>query len=326
MKRSEVFNGTPMIATYLELQNVSDVGNPMKVAWRRERMDLRVVDADGRELPKAMGPYSGGGFHAHYLVLPFDSTLSFSISCRGLGVPADKAAVIDLGGMNNWVIQDDANDHYLEASLQVPQSERGRDDPTRPWHGRIELPRVRIPLEAPQVDQARTGELIQELGTRMLGKDGTASERAVRSLSMIEDERVVPWYLKAMDTDRYDLKCAALDRLARFKSDEALRGLKIGMTTRGADIGSSTTDAVAAQSAAGVRHFAACALSRSPHPDAERLLLSMWDDPYDGVRITVLHALAKMDSEESLELLKRMAEDPDESVRGEATRYLNLRQ
>jgi hypothetical protein len=272
-----------------------------------------------------MGPYSGAVVPGHDVVLPFDSTLSFNISCRGLGVPADKAAVIDLGGLNNWIIEDDEKDHYLEASFEIPRSKRDPEDPTRPWHGRIELPRVRVPLEAPQMDQAKTGELIQELGIQMLGKDGTASERAVRSLSMIEDERVIPWYLKAMDTDRHGLKCAALDRLARFEGDAALRGLKKGMATRGSDIGNCTTDAVAAQSAAGVRHFAACALSQSPHPDAKRLLLSMWDDPYDGVRITVLHALGKMDSDESLELLKRMTEDPDESVRKEAQRYLKLR-
>lgn len=325
MKRSEVFNGTPMIATYLELQNVSDVGNPMNVAWRRERMDFRVVDADGRELPKAMGPYSGGGFHVHDLVLPYDSRLSFNISCRGLGVPADKAALIDLGPPNCWIIERDGKDYYLEASFEIPQSKRDREDPTRPWHGRIELPRVQIPLEAPQRDQARIGGLVQELGARMLGKDATASERAVRSLSMIEDDRVIPWYLKAMDTNSYSLKFAALDRLARFKSDEALRGLKIGMTTRGADIGSCTTDAVAAQMAENIRHAAAGALSRSPHPDAKRLLLSMWNDPSPAVRITVLHALGKMDSQESLELLKRMTEDPDESVRKEAQRYLKLR-
>ncbi len=318
-------NGTPILSTYLELQNVSDVGNPMKVAWRRNGMVFRVVDADGTELPKAMGPYSGGGFHAHDLVLPFDSTLSFSISCSGLGIPADKAAVIDLGGSINWVIEDDKNDHYFEASFQVPRSKRERDDPTRPWHGRIELSRIQIPLKAPRLDQARIGELIEELGTQMLGKNGTVSDRAVRSLSMIEDERVIPWYLKAMDTDSYSLKFAALSRLARFKGDEALRGLKKGMKTRGADIGNCTTDAGAAQSANNVRHAAAGALSRSQHPDAKRLLLSMWNDPYDGVRITVLHALGKMASEESLELLRRMAKDADERVRNEAKRYLKLR-
>jgi len=325
LRRSAVVNGTPILTTYLELQNVSDVSNPMKIAWRRNGMVFRVVDADGSELSKAMGPYSGHVFPGQDLVLPYDSTMSFSISCSGLGIPADKAALIDLGGSINWIIEDDEKDYYMEASFQIPQSKRKLDDPTRPWHGRIELPRIQIPLKAPRLNHASIGELIEELGIQMLGKDAAASVRAARSLSMVEDERVIPWYLKAMDTNSYSLKFRALDRLAMFKSDEAFRGLKKAMATQGPDIGNCTTEALAAGSASNIRHAAAGALSRSQHPDAKRLLLSMWNDPYDGVRITVLHALGKMDSEESLELLRRMAKDADETVRNEAKRYLKLR-
>jgi HEAT repeat protein len=67
------------------------------------------------------------------------------------------------------------------------------------------------------------------------------------------------------------------------------------------------------------------ALSRSPHPEATKLLLSLWQDPYYAVRIDVLHALGKMDSAESLELLRKMSTDTNETVRNEALRYLKLR-
>jgi HEAT repeats len=125
-----------------------------------------------------------------------------------------------------------------------------------------------------------------------------------------------------LDTDRYELKFAALDRLSRFNSDEALDGLKKAMTTRGDEFGKTSSHS---QLAENIRHSASVALSRSPHPDARPLLLTMWDDPNTGVKITVLHALGKMDSPESLDLLKKMSADRDERVRNEALRYLELR-
>ena len=178
-------------------------------------------------------------------------------------------------------------------------------------------------LDTPAV--AKPGELIQQLGKKLLATNWAVSEEAVRTLSLIDDPRVIPWYVKALDTNRYYLKYAALDRLARFPGDTALEGLKKGMKTQGADIGNCSTPEVAARMADNIRHYAACALSRSPHPEAKKLLLGMWDDPYSGVRVTVLHALGKMNSVESLALLRKMTQDPDEGVRSEALRYLRLR-
>ena len=51
----------------------------------------------------------------------------------------------------------------------------------------------------------------------------------------------------------------------------------------------------------------------------------MWDDPYYGVRVDVLHVLGKMDTPESLEMLKKMSHDPEKIVADEALRYLKLR-
>ena len=166
------------------------------------------------------------------------------------------------------------------------------------------------------------GKIIEDLGNAILAKSSDASDEATRSLSNIEDDRVVPFFNKALDTKDYSRKFAALDALAKFKSHEALAGLKKGMTTQATDISNATTEALAAQLASNVRHAAACALSQCPHPDAKRLLLSMWEDPYQGVRIDVLHALGKMDTPESLEMLKKMSHDPDKIVRDEALRYL----
>jgi HEAT repeat protein len=148
----------------------------------------------------------------------------------------------------------------------------------------------------------------------------------MRELSMIDDPRVVPWYVKAMQTDSYELKFNALDRLARLDGDEALSGLKIGMATQGKDIGNCTTAKVAAESAENIRHSAAIALARSPHPQAKALLWTMENDPASAVRLTVIQTAVEMKTAESLELIRRHTTDPDETVRGEAMRLLKQRE
>jgi HEAT repeat protein len=175
-------------------------------------------------------------------------------------------------------------------------------------------------------DDSRMGVLIDALGSRMLDVRSDASEEAIRYLTAIEDKRVIPFFNEAATSNNYGLRFAALNALAKFGSDDALQGIRKGMTTRASEMmANATTEEVARQLAANLRHAAAVALSNSPHPQAKRLLLSMWDDPYYGVRIDVLHALGKMDTPESLEMLWKMADDANEIVRNEALRYLKLR-
>lgn len=178
-----------------------------------------------------------------------------------------------------------------------------------------------VPLE-----DDRMGEFIDALGDKMLDARSDISEEAVRYLTAIEDERVIPFFNEAARSSNYGLRFAAMNALAKFRSDGALRGIKEGLGTQASDMmANSTSEEVAQQLADNIRHSAAVALSNSPHPQARELLLSMWEDPYYGVRIDVLHALGKMDTPESLQMLRKMADDANELVRNEALRYIDLR-
>ncbi|MCH8890830.1 MAG: HEAT repeat domain-containing protein, partial [Myxococcales bacterium] len=231
----------------------------------------------------------------------------------------DQAALIDLGWSDNWTIKKDAGDCFMHATLEVEKVKRSSDNSIRAWDGRLELPPVKIPMQAEPIDQATIDARIRDLGGKMLSKNGRDSEEAVRALSLIDDPRVIPWYVMALDTDSYSLKFAALDRLSRFNTDEALAGLKKGMATRGTDIGNRRdSDELGEQLASNIRNSAAQALARSPHAEAKRLLLTFWKDPDESVRLNVLHALGRMDSPKSLELIKKMTADKSEMVRGEA--------
>jgi hypothetical protein len=321
---SHVINGTGIIVTHLELSDVSDIGNPMLVTVPEQSMTFKVTDIDGHELPRVAGAFSGWTFGPYELVLPHDSSIRYRIGPRGWGIPGDQAALVDLGSSFGWTLPRDGKPYYLHGVLEIPEAENDRSDRGRRWHGRLDLPPVRIPTEAEPIDPAILEPLIDELGMKMLANDSRVSESAVRELSLIDDPQVISWYVKALKTDSYSLKFAALDRLSRFEDDDALEGLKIGMATRGGDIGSATTPEVAASSAENIRHKAANALARSPHPDAKALLLSMHDDPAIGVRITVSQAAARMGTPESLAILDRLTQDSDARVRREAVRLLQV--
>jgi hypothetical protein len=326
MRRSHVFNGTAIIVTYLELKNVSDVGNPMLVNVDPKNMKFRVTNPDGRDVPISGGAFDGMIFDLPDIVLPHDSSICFRIGPRGWGIPADQAALVDLGPNFGWVLPRDGKSYYLQGVMEIAKEKEIRNERGARWHGRLELPPVRIPTEPESLDPATLGPIIDDLGAKMIAKNTRVSEAAARGLSLIDDPRVIPWYVKAMKTDRYDLKFDALGRLARLEGDEALEGLKIGMATQGEDIGNCSTPALAQDLSNNIRLQAAYSLARSPHPRAKEMLLCMHDDRYAGVRLAVIQAAARLQTPEWRALLQSHANDPDTLVRDEAARLLAPRE
>ncbi len=323
---SHISNGTGIVVTQVELGNVRALKNPMLMTMHLKDITYRVTDADGRDVPTTGLPFSSPVIDPIELVLPHDSSIRFRVGPLGFGIPGGQAALVDLGPYFGRVLPRDGNAYYLSAVLDVPEVREVCGDRGKLWHGRLDIPRVRIATEPEPLDPATLGPLIDEWGAKMLGANWDVSEEAVRRMSLIDDPRVVPWYVQAMRTDRYDLKSHALERLARLEGDAALEGVKIGMTTQGDDIGNCATAALAASSAENIRGGAAVALARSPHPQARTLLLSMEEDPAMRVRLTVLQAAARMNTPESLALLERRTQDSDATVRGEAARLLELRE
>jgi hypothetical protein len=312
LDKPEIMVGEPLFLSF-QVQNRSDQdlqtvqgGDYRNRLGRPESYVVTVMDENGKALPVIDAGQSMGGITGPQKI-PAKGTW-----VRRLFLP-------------NWAKLTAAGDYTItcKTTLKISPHTPGR------WDWKEKTTDLAVEVQAkfrvvPQ-DHQKMEVLIDRLGSTMLGKNSEVSDEATRSLSNIEDDRVIPFFNKAMETKNYSLKFAALDALAKFKSDEALAGLKKGMTTQAADISNTTTEALAAQLASNIRHAAGCALSQSPHPDAKKLLLSMWEDPYNGVRIDVLHALGKMETPESLEMLQKMSHDHDKIVSDEALRYLKAR-
>ena len=138
--RTQAFNGTPLIATYLELRNVSDVANVMEVPLKLEAIQFEVVNEQDKLVAPTSGPYDELTVELEMLRLPHDGCLRFNISHHGLGVPKDQSALLDLGVLHSWVFgRGDKRSYYLRARFSV---EKSKD---RIWSGMIEIPKAKIP-------------------------------------------------------------------------------------------------------------------------------------------------------------------------------------
>lgn len=141
-------NGTPLIATYLELRNVAKVVDAIEFPIDLDTTQFEVLDDQNKRLPQAPYAYDEATpASLGSLRMPHDSYLRFNISHRGAGIPKNQAALLDLGVSYVWVFgPGDKHTYYLHARLKV---DRGKST----WSGTIEIPKVKIPTHS---DHART--------------------------------------------------------------------------------------------------------------------------------------------------------------------------
>lgn len=193
-------------------------------------------------------------------------------------------------------------------------------------------PAIKVPVEVTTClrvvpkDEVQMGTLIEALGQAMLTQ-GRDSRDARESLGWIDDERVIPWFSKALATRSYEMKFAALKAFSKFNNDRAFAGLKRGMENRGKDLPSNSTNPDLAEGLAeNIRVAAQWGFIRSPHPGARKVLLSLVDHPDTAVRLSVIRTLDYLSDEESLAVLRKMCEDSDEEVQKAALRCVKQRE
>ncbi len=181
------------------------------------------------------------------------------------------------------------------------------------------------------LDEAKMGNIIDRFGSAMFGTyiskceiegldDAMVREyiskfvnkptEAFRALDYIQDERAIPYFLKALEPNSLGLGSSALRALSKFNNESAFMALRNVLETEGADNN--------------IYRSAAGALAMSPHPEAIPYLLSKRRHPYEWVRMEVLHALGEMQPEKAIPILQEMTHDESERVSAEAKRYLKL--
>jgi hypothetical protein len=280
-------------------------GNQRNHLGRFDDYKVVVVDEKGQALPVPSSAPSFGGI-----------TWAPKIPARG-------AHTQELF-LPNWVTFTRPGRYTITCSRSFKIRRFARDD----WFGEggreVRLS-ARARITVTPADPKRMGELIDRLGKGMLGRHSDVKDRAIRKLGVIDDARVIPWYVRAIRSRRYELKFAGVTQLAKFNNDAALEGIKLAIKSSARDFDDATTAKIAASLADNIRQAVANSLSESKHPRAWGLLLSMRTDPYSSIRLTVLHALAKRNTRADRVLIEKMTADRSKMVRDEARRYLGTR-
>jgi hypothetical protein len=207
-----------------------------------------------------------------------------------------------------WVRLSTPGAYTLIERRRLLLARAGDDRQSKDWC-RVEV-EARASLDVVPHERDGFGTMIATLGSRALGANEDAADSAMTALAAIDDEAVVDMLARAAVSRYYSVKFIALDALGRFATDQAFAALQ---------------QAVAKEEPA-LRHLAAIAIARSPHPRATQALFALADSPDVPIRNTVVQMLSHMDSTESLALLRQLATDPDPTVAREAQRYVGLRQ
>ena len=144
--KKESLNGTPLVATYLELRNVAEVVSAIEFPIDLGTTQFEVLDEQNKKLPQGPVAYdevTPASFES--LRMPHDSYLHFNISHRGAGIPKNQAALLDLGASYVWAFSPgDKHTYYLHARISV-------DPGKSTWSGTIEVPKVKIPTHSNHV-------------------------------------------------------------------------------------------------------------------------------------------------------------------------------
>ena len=137
--RTEGWNGTPFLRTYLEFQNA---GVWFDVPFKPEAVEYEVVDDQNNLVKADPSVYDEvtDSVQLGIIRLPADSLLRFNVSRHGAGIPKNQGAVLDLGPSSVWIFRrGDKRPYYLRARFSA------KDGGDRLWSGTVEIPRIKLP-------------------------------------------------------------------------------------------------------------------------------------------------------------------------------------
>ena len=136
-------SGRPQVRLDLELENVSDVGTPIAIAWGGlgSVLELAVEDEAGRVLPPAGIGGNDLSPAPYWLELPHGSTLRMPVSRAAYEYVREDRMLFRPLALQAWELPADRRSRfYLTGTLRpLPSADRARF-----WPGPLALPRLTL--------------------------------------------------------------------------------------------------------------------------------------------------------------------------------------
>lgn len=139
-------SGKPQVRVDLEIENVSDVGNPIEIWWDSFDATLKMsLDADGAPAKK---PGIGGSFASpppYWLQLPVDSAIRFTVTKNAFEYVPSGMTLFRPTTFQAWEVTG-AKALMLGATLTAaPNAPTSPTEHHRAWTGTLQVPKIAIP-------------------------------------------------------------------------------------------------------------------------------------------------------------------------------------
>jgi hypothetical protein len=138
---------SPFFRVFLEMQHVAkDIGH-RNIRFSPSRLDLRVVDQSGGEVPAVEPMYNGFSPDWKEFSISYKGTTKLNISYPGAGYLRPDSMAIDLGPWRIWRLALGGN-YFVTAKLVIPSQKD--DHPFLDWSGTLEMPMLVIQAVPPR--------------------------------------------------------------------------------------------------------------------------------------------------------------------------------
>jgi len=217
--------------------------------------------------------------------------------------------------LSHWATITSAGSYYINVKRHMGFSNSESSETGKPKYSMVAD--VTAKFTVVPVDENKMGAIINSLGSVMLDISDPSCTESATALASIHDKRVISYFAEAArkfsgfefgfdHTSETIISTKAIAALARYDDDRAIQALEAVMNSSGQD----------------TRLDVATAFGNTPHKDGIKLLLKMQDDPYYFVRLRVAQGLEKVNTKESLVVLRKLLKDENEHVRNAAKETL----
>ncbi len=139
--------GIRIARTWIELENLDDVANPMAIYWDVDAiLRFSLEDAIGKPVETGAMAASIVRPQPFWLLIPDESSIRVGVTTSGYGLMPERGLFIGLPGMGAWQLErGDKRAYRLRGRLTVPEPSGAQDPNLRAWDGTLELPPVEVP-------------------------------------------------------------------------------------------------------------------------------------------------------------------------------------
>ena len=280
--KTEIMIGEPLFLSF-EVKNLSDVdlsfshgGDYRNRLGRPLSFEVEAVRSDGKKVPVPEIKFNMGG-----LVGPRKVEKNGGTQVIRLFLPL-------------WAPFEETGEYSISCVKSLGIRQIAGKSQTTDYSNVTGVPvAVKTKLKVVAGNEAKMSELVDFWGEKIITAEWEKSYEAIKALDFIGGKRIIKPLVKALNSEGISTREFIIRLLGKFADEEAFSAIVAQMGNEKAN----------------VRGVVAEALSFNKHPKAFEYLLKLKDDEDKFVRLSVMQALGRIGTTESIAILREMIKE-----------------